>query len=114
MNKPHCGRASKTIKALIQGTNPLTGDPLPTDNILNHADVPRAMLVAASSVEGVGPRANRRAHGLDSQVERQRFEINGVDRIPALGCEILPGLRIDHAATVSHSQRLPPIESRSG
>ena len=61
MKKPDYSRAREIIKALIQGVNPLSGDALPADNILNNADVLRAMLVAAVSIEESIARAARRA-----------------------------------------------------
>jgi hypothetical protein len=53
--------ARNVIQALVQGNDPASGEPLPTDNILNRADVLRALLIASSSIEDAVARANRRA-----------------------------------------------------
>ncbi len=53
--------ARNVIVSLIQGNDPACGEPLPTDNILNRADVLRALLIASSSIEDAIARANRRS-----------------------------------------------------
>ena len=100
MNKPDYGRASKIIKALIQGTNPVTGDPLPTDNILNSADVLRAMLVAASSIEDAVGRANRRAQ-LPGNVGRSWSKEEEATMVAAFNAkEPIPHIANRHGRTI--------------
>lgn len=60
-DKLRLDHARNVILALVQGNDPASGEPLPTDNVLNRADVLRALLIASSSIEDEIARVNRRA-----------------------------------------------------
>lgn len=54
-------KASVVLKALIQGNDPDTGEPFPSDSILNRSDVLRALLTATvASVSPVLPSGIRK------------------------------------------------------
>jgi len=53
--------ANEVIKALVQGNDPTTNQPLPPDSILNRADVLRALLTASTTIDDALARAARRA-----------------------------------------------------
>jgi|SRR6185437_1700025 len=61
MSKEHHEKANVVIKALVQGTDPETGEPFPPDSILNSSDVLRALLTASVAIENMMSRAARRA-----------------------------------------------------
>jgi|GEM_PF-2970498 len=69
MSKGHYEKASVVIKALVQGTDPETGEPFPPDSVLNRSDVLRALLTASVAIENMMSRAARRAQ-LPSNVGR--------------------------------------------
>ncbi len=54
-------KANEVIKALVQGNDPTTNQPLPPDSILNRADVLRALLTASITIDDALARAARRA-----------------------------------------------------
>ena len=54
-------RARQILQSLIQGIDPVTGDELPRETILHHADVVRALLAGLSALEETAARALRRA-----------------------------------------------------
>jgi hypothetical protein len=54
-------RARHILQSLIQGIDPVTGDELPRETILHHADVVRALLAGLSALEQTAARALRRA-----------------------------------------------------
>jgi len=49
------------LTSLIQGCDPLSGEPLPRDCIVHRADVLRALLAALGALEQTAARAQRRA-----------------------------------------------------
>jgi hypothetical protein len=53
-------RATLILQALVQGTDPNTGDELPSPTVLQHGDVLRALLVALAALEYYGKREQRR------------------------------------------------------
>ena len=54
-------RARQILQSLIQGLDPVTGDELPRETVLQHADVLRALLAGLSALEQTAARALRRA-----------------------------------------------------
>src|SRR5579875_2611489 len=54
-------RARKILQSLIQGLDPTTGEELPRETVLQHADVMRALLAGLSALEQTAARAQRRA-----------------------------------------------------
>ena len=54
-------RARQILQSLIQGIDPVTGDELPRETVLQHADVLRALLAGLSALEQTAARALRRA-----------------------------------------------------
>jgi len=54
-------RARQILQALIQGVDPFTGEELPDGTVLQQADVIRALLAGAASMEQDAARASRRA-----------------------------------------------------
>ena len=54
-------RARQILQSLIQGTDPVTGEELPRETVLQHADVLRALLTGLSALEQTTARAQRRA-----------------------------------------------------
>jgi DNA-binding NarL/FixJ family response regulator len=54
-------RARQILQSLIQGTDPVTGEELPRETVLQHADVLRALLTGLSALEQTTARALRRA-----------------------------------------------------
>ena len=54
-------RAVEILNALIQGTDPVSGAPLPPDCALHHAEVLRALLTAVDALGQAAARAQRRA-----------------------------------------------------
>ncbi len=54
-------RAGETLKALIQGLDPRTGEALPSDSVLQRAEVLRALLAAVAALERSAARAQRRS-----------------------------------------------------
>jgi hypothetical protein len=54
-------RAGETLKALIQGLDPRTGEALPAESVLQRAEVLRALLAAVAALEHSAARAQRRA-----------------------------------------------------
>lgn len=69
MSKGHDEKANVVIRALVQGTDPASGEPFPPDSILNRSDVLRALLTVPVAVENMMSRAERRAQ-LPSNVGR--------------------------------------------
>jgi hypothetical protein len=54
-------RARYILQALVQGVDPVTGEELPPETILQNADVLRALLAGAMALEQTAARAQRRA-----------------------------------------------------
>ncbi len=54
-------RARQILQSLIQGIDPVTGEELPRETVLQHADVLRALLAGLSALEQTAARALRRA-----------------------------------------------------
>ena len=54
-------RARQILQSLIQGVDPVTGEELPRETVLQHADVLRALLAGLSALELTAARAQRRA-----------------------------------------------------
>ena len=54
-------RARQVLQSLIQGLDPVTGEELPRETVLQHADVLRALLAGLSALEQTAARAQRRA-----------------------------------------------------
>ena len=54
-------RARQILQSLIQGIDPATGEELPPETVLQHADVLRALLAGLSALELTAARAQRRA-----------------------------------------------------
>lgn len=54
-------RARQILQSLIQGIDPVTGEELPRETVLQHADVLRALLAGLSSLEQSAARSQRRA-----------------------------------------------------
>jgi hypothetical protein len=53
--------AQQILQALVEGFDPFTGDELPSDTILQQAEVMRAMLAGISALNAGAARAQRRA-----------------------------------------------------
>lgn len=54
-------RAKQILQSLIQGNDPVTGEELPRETVLQQADVLRALLAGLSALELMAARALRRA-----------------------------------------------------
>jgi hypothetical protein len=54
-------KALQVIESLLHGTDPTTGEELPSDSVLNRVDVNRALLVATTAIRLMADRAARRA-----------------------------------------------------
>lgn len=54
-------RASQILQKLIQGIDPVTGEELPRETVLQHADVLRALFAGLSALEVTTARAQRRS-----------------------------------------------------
>src|SRR5690348_10421785 len=54
-------RARQILQSLIQGMDPVTGEELPHETVLQHAEVLRALLAGLSALEQTAARAHRRA-----------------------------------------------------
>jgi hypothetical protein len=54
-------RARQVLESLIQGLDPVTGEELPRETVLQHADVLRALLAGLSALEQTAARTQRRA-----------------------------------------------------
>ena len=54
-------RARQILQSLIQGIDPVTGEELPHETVLQHADVLRALLAGLHALEQTTARAQRRA-----------------------------------------------------
>ncbi|MDE2263008.1 MAG: hypothetical protein KGL45_10830 [Gammaproteobacteria bacterium] len=54
-------RARQILQSLIQGLDPVTGEELPHETVLQHADVLRALLAGLSALEQTAARARRRS-----------------------------------------------------
>jgi hypothetical protein len=54
-------RARQILQKLIQGLDPITGEELPQETVLQHADVLRALLAGLSALELTAARDQRRA-----------------------------------------------------
>jgi hypothetical protein len=54
-------RARQILQSLIQGIDPISGEELPHETVLQHADVLRALLAGVSALEQTAARAQRRA-----------------------------------------------------
>lgn len=54
-------RARQILQSLIKGMDPVTGEELPRETVLQHADVLRALLAGLCALEQTAARAQRRA-----------------------------------------------------
>ena len=54
-------RARQILQSLIQGVDPVTGEELPRETVLQHAEVLRALLAGLAALEQTSARAQRRA-----------------------------------------------------
>lgn len=54
-------RARQVLQSLIQGLDPETGEELPRETVLQHAEVLRALLAGLSALEHTAAREQRRA-----------------------------------------------------
>ncbi len=54
-------RARQILQSLIQGIDPVTGEELSRETVLQHADVLRALLAGLSALEQTSARAQRRS-----------------------------------------------------
>jgi hypothetical protein len=54
-------RARQILQSLIEGIDPVTGEQLPRETVLQHADVLRALLAGLAALEQAAARAQRRA-----------------------------------------------------
>jgi hypothetical protein len=54
-------RARQILQSLIQGVDPVTGEELPRETVLQHAEVLRALLAGLAALEQTTARAQRRA-----------------------------------------------------
>jgi len=54
-------RAREILQSLIQGIDPISGEELPHETVLQHAEVLRALLAGLSALEQASARAQRRA-----------------------------------------------------
>jgi hypothetical protein len=54
-------KARQILQSLIQGIDPVTGNELPRETVLQHAEVLRALLAGLSALEQTAARAQRRA-----------------------------------------------------
>ena len=54
-------RTRQILQSLIQGIDPVTGEELPRETVLQHAEVLRALLAGLSALEQTAARAMRRA-----------------------------------------------------
>ena len=54
-------RARQILQSLIQGIDPVTGEELPRDTVLQHAEVLRALLAGLAALEQTAARAQRRS-----------------------------------------------------
>jgi hypothetical protein len=54
-------RARQILQSLIQGLDPVSGEELPRETVLQHAEVLRALLAGLSALELTAARAQRRA-----------------------------------------------------
>lgn len=54
-------RTRQILQSLIQGIDPVTGEELPSETVLQKADVLRALLAGLSAIELTAARAQRRA-----------------------------------------------------
>ena len=54
-------RARQILQSLIQGVDPVSGEELPRETVLQHAEVLRALLAGLAALEQTAARAQRRA-----------------------------------------------------
>ncbi len=54
-------KARQILQSLIQGVDPVTGEELPRETVLQHAEVLRALLAGLSALELTAARAQRRS-----------------------------------------------------
>jgi hypothetical protein len=54
-------RARQILQSLIEGIDPVTGEELPRETVLQHADVLRALLAGLTALEQTAARAQRRS-----------------------------------------------------
>jgi hypothetical protein len=93
-------RALHILQALVQGVDPLTGEELPPGNILQHADVLRALLAGVSALEQTAARAQRRAQ-LPGNVGRAWSEDEETALVAAFKSgDPLPDIAARHGRTV--------------
>lgn len=98
--------ARQVLQALVQGRDPRTGDELPADTVLQHAEVIRALLAGVAALEAVAARARRRAH-LPANVGRAWSETEE----QSLTVAFRSGEKID-AIAARHQRTLTAVEAR--
>jgi hypothetical protein len=99
-------RARQILQSLIQGVDPVTGEELPHETVLQHADVLRALLSGLSALELTAARALRRAQLPDNV--GQTWTTDEESRLVA---EFKSGVLPD-AIAHKHGRTLRAIEAR--
>jgi hypothetical protein len=93
-------KARQILQALVQGTDPLTGEELSAGTVLQHADVLRALLAGVHALEQMAARAQRRAQ-LPGNVGRA-WSVDEEQGLIARfqGGESLAGIAAQHGRTL--------------
>ena len=99
-------RAVEILNALIQGTDPVSGAPLPEDSALHHAEVLRALLTAVNALGQAAARAQRRAQ-LPVNVGRPWSEAEQAALVAAFKAGEAPAVLAE-----KHRRTLRAIEAR--
>ena len=99
-------RARQILQSLIQGVDPVSGEELPHETVLQHAQVLRALLAGLSALEQMSARAQRRAQLPDNVGQTWTSEEEG-----KLVAEFKRG---DSPVTIArqHGRTLRAIEAR--
>ena len=99
-------RARQILQSLIQGMDPVTGDELPHETVLQHADVLRALLAGINAIEQTAARALRRAQLPDNV--GQAWTVEEESRLQAA----FKGGEAAVTIARSHGRTLRAIEAR--
>jgi hypothetical protein len=94
------------LTSLIQGIDPITGEPLPPDHILNNSDILRSLLAGVSALELTKAREERRAQ-LPSSV--------GAKWLPEEDAELVTAYRDSKSVAdiaAKHQRTIRAIEAR--
>ena len=99
-------RARQILQSLIQGVDPVSGEELPHETVLQHAEVLRALLAGLSALEQTTARAQRRAQLPDNVGQTWTTEEEGK--------LVAAFKRGDSAVTIArqHGRTLRAIEAR--